>query len=379
MSNDAHEGLANATTRDDVANARSLGWNERLATELVEKKYDMSSLQRGRRLGRVGRIDRGWSTILTSGTHDAVDGVERVRNIGADVAVGDWVVVSEDLEKIEQILSRSSALTRRASSDTVRAESHTVATNIDTVLVVQAATQDPNLRRIERELVLAFDSGAQPVLVFNKIDEMDADGLSLMVRRVEPVLAGVPLIFTSAKTGAGLDGLRAYTYTSHINDTQQNVASSPQTIALLGASGVGKSTLINALSGHDGQATGVVREGDQRGRHTTTAAELVRLVNGGWLIDTPGLRAVSLWMSNHGIEQAFSDIFSLTESCKFRDCKHEDEPSCAVQAAVKRGDISPERLANMKTLVAEELELEEQQAIHERAYDRKGARKKPKV
>ena len=376
MTNDAHEGLANATNRDDAANALSLGWNERLATELIKKKYDMMSLQHSRRLGRVSRIDRGWSTILTSGVHDAVDGVERVRNIGADVAVGDWVIISDDLEKIDHVLSRSSALTRRASSDTVRAESHTVATNIDTVLVVQAATQDPNLRRIERELVLAFDSGAQPVLVFNKIDELDAEGLSMMVRRVEPVLAGVPLIFTSAKTGAGLDGLRAYTY---IYDTQKNVASSPQTIALLGASGVGKSTLINALSGHDGQATGAVREGDQRGRHTTTAAELVRLVNGGWLIDTPGLRAVSLWMSNHGIEQAFSDIFTLTESCKFRDCKHEDEPSCAVQAAVERGDVSPERLANMKILVAEELELEEQKAVHERAYDRKGARKKPKI
>jgi ribosome biogenesis GTPase len=375
MTNDAHEGLANATTRDDAASALSLGWNERLATELIEKKYDMTSLQRSRRLGRVSRIDRGWSTILTSGVHDAVDGVERVRNIGADVAVGDWVIISDDLEKIDHVLSRSSALTRRASSDTVRAESHTVATNIDTVLVVQAATQDPNLRRIERELVLAFDSGAQPVLVFNKIDELDADGLSLMVRRVEPVLAGVPLLFASAKTGAGLDGLRAYTY---IYDTQKNVASAPQTSALLGASGVGKSTLINALSGHDGQATGAVREGDQRGRHTTTAAELVRLVNGGWLIDTPGLRAVSLWMSNHGIEQAFSDIFTLTESCKFRDCKHEDEPSCAVQAAVERGDVSPERLANMKMLVAEELELEEQQVVHDRAYDRKGARKKPK-
>ena len=376
MTNDAHEGLANATTRDDAANALSLGWNERLATELIEKKFDMTSLQRGRRLGRVSRIDRGWSTILTSGVHDAVDGVERVRNIGADVAVGDWVIISDDLEKIVHVLSRSSALTRRASSDTVRAESHTVAANIDTVLVVQAATPDPNLRRIERELVLAFDSGAQPVLVFNKIDELDAEGLSMMVRRVEPVLAGVPLIFTSAKTGTGLDGLRAYTY---IYDTQKNVASSPQTIALLGASGVGKSTLINALSGHDGQATGAVREGDQRGRHTTTAAELVRLVNGGWLIDTPGLRAVSLWMSNHGIELAFSDIFTLTESCKFRDCKHEDEPSCAVQAAIERGDVSPERLANMKMLVAEELELEEQKAVHERAYDRKGARKKPKI
>ena len=375
MTNDAHEGLANATTRDNEAHALSLGWNERLATELIEKKYDMSSLQRGRRLGRVSRIDRGWSTILTSGVHGAVDGVERVRNIGADVAVGDWVIISDDLEKIVHVLSRSSALTRRASSDTVRAESHTVAANIDTVLVVQAATPDPNLRRIERELVLAFDSGAQPVLVFNKIDEMDTDGLSLMVRRVEPVLAGVPLLFASAKTGAGLDGLRAYTY---IYDSAKSAASAPQTIALLGASGVGKSTLINALSGHDGQATGAVREGDQRGRHTTTAAELVRLVNGGWLIDTPGLRAVSLWMSNHGIEQAFSDIFTLTESCKFRDCKHEDEPSCAVQAAVERGDVSPERLGNMKMLVAEELELEEQQAVHDRAYDRKGARKKPK-
>ena len=375
MTNDAHEGLANATTRDDAAHALSLGWNERLATELIEKKYDMTSLQRGRRLGRVSRIDRGWSTILTSGVHDAIGGVERVRNIGADVAVGDWVIISDDLEKIDHVLSRSSALTRRASSDTVRAESHTVAANIDTVLVVQAATQDPNLRRIERELVLAFDSGAQPVLVFNKIDEMDADGLSLMVRRVEPVLAGVPLLFASAKTGAGLDGLRAYTY---IYDSAKSVASAPQTIALLGASGVGKSTLINALSGHDGQATGAVREGDQRGRHTTTAAELVRLVNGGWLIDTPGLRAVSLWMSNHGIELAFSDIFTLTESCKFRDCKHEDEPSCAVQAAVERGDVSLERLANMKMLVAEELELEEQKAVHDRAYDRKGARKKPK-
>ena len=376
MTNDPHEGLANATTRDDAADVLALGWNERLATELIEKKFDMTSLQHSRRLGRVSRIDRGWSTILTSGVHDAVDGVERVRNIGAEVAVGDWVIISDDLEKIDLVLSRSSALTRRASSDTVRAESHTVAANIDTVLVVQAATPDPNLRRIERELVLAFDSGAQPVLVFNKIDEMDAEGLSLMVRRVESVLAGVPLHFASAKTGAGLDGLRAYTY---IYDSEKNVASSPQTIALLGASGVGKSTLINTLSGHDGQATGAVREGDQRGRHTTTAAELVRLVNGGWLIDTPGLRAVSLWMSNHGIERAFSDIFTLTESCKFRDCKHEDEPSCAVQAAVERGDVSPERLANMKMLVAEELELEEQQAVHDRAYDRKGARKKPKI
>ena len=145
----------------------------------------------------------------------------------------------------------------------------------------------------------------------------------------------------SGISGEGIDELAAF-------------AAGNATIALLGASGVGKSTLINALVGRGAQATATVRDGDGRGRHTTVAAELVRLPGGGWLIDTPGVRAVSLWSSGHGIERAFADVFDLMDHCRFRDCKHEDEPGCAVQAAIAAGHLDPLRLASMKRLVAEE-------------------------
>jgi ribosome biogenesis GTPase len=330
-----------------------LGW-----TAALEQGWAELGLDFIRRPWRVARLDRGWSTLWATAHGDR--GELRVRNIGADVAVGDWVVASTDGERVEHLVPRVSAFVRRASFEGNRAEAHTIAANIDVVMLVHALTSPPNQRRLERELVLAFDSGARPVVVLTKVDVADdVEGTRSAIEAVSPE---VPVHVASGITGEGVDALRAY-------------GADFRTIALLGASGVGKSTLVNALVGSSVQATGEVREGDQRGRHTTTAVELVSMPGGGWLVDTPGLRAVSLWSSGHGIERAFADVFDLMDHCRFRDCKHDDEPGCAVQAAVAAGALDPHRLESMKRLVAEEHALEEEQREHERALDRRGRRR----
>jgi ribosome biogenesis GTPase len=306
--------------------------------------------------GRVSRLDRGWSTVLVSLDQPPL----RMRNIGADVAVGDFVVVTDDGERIQEVLPRRSAFVRRASFEGNRAEAHTIAANIAVVMLLHSLTSPPNQRRLERELVLAWDSGARPVVVLTKNDLVD--DASVAVTALQDVAPGVDVRVASGISGVGVDELRHY-------------AAGNGTIALLGASGVGKSTLLNALVGHERQATAVVREGDQRGRHTTTASELVRLPGDGWLIDTPGVRAVSLWSSGHGIERAFEDVFELMDHCRFRNCKHDQEPGCAVGAAIEAGTLDPRRLESMTRLVAEEAILEEEQRAQEKALDRRGVRK----
>jgi ribosome biogenesis GTPase len=312
----------------------------------------------------VARLDRGWSTLL-----ETPDVSTRVRNIGADVAVGDWVVVDEAGDRVHTVLTRQSAFTRRASFAGDRAEAHTIAANIETVGLVHALSSPPNQRRLERELVLAFDSGSRPAIVLTKSDLVEDAAES--VSAVTAVAAGVPVVLASGISGAGLEDLRS-------------LVREYGTMALLGASGVGKSTLINALVGGTALRTSEVREGDQRGRHTTTAVELVALPRPAatgtgdlyaWLIDTPGVRAVSLWSSGRGIERAFSDVFDVSDECRFRDCKHEDEPGCAVRAAIDDGRLDPRRLDAMKRLVAEELALEEEQRAQEKLLDRRGVRK----
>lgn len=307
--------------------------------------------------GRVIRLDRGWSTLLP-GTE--LEGPRRVRNVGADVAVGDWVVPSA--ERVEHVLPRRSAFVRRASFEGARAQSDTVAANIDVVFITHALDSDPNRRRLERELVLAFDSGADPAIVLTKADLVDDPEPAR--REVLGVALGVPVLVASGRTGQGIDALRA-------------MAMGRRTLAFLGASGVGKSTLINAMVGHAAQATTAVRA-DRRGRHTTVAAELLALPGGGWLIDTPGMRAVSLWLSGTGLERAFADVFELMELCRFRDCKHDREPGCAVRAAIEGGSLEPERWANLERLIAEEAAIEEEQRARVRAADRrKGGRPPP--
>jgi ribosome biogenesis GTPase len=333
-----------STTRD----AR-LGWH----LEATARWRELGSPSAA---GRVSRLDRGWSTVLVS----LDDAPLRMRNIGADVAVGDFVVVTDDGERVQEVMPRRSAFVRRASFEGNRAEAHTIAANIDVVVLVHALTSPPNQRRLERELVLAFDSGARPVVVLTKNDLIDDPEHTLAALR--DVAPDVLVMLASGISGEGVESLRA-------------LAAGNATIALLGASGVGKSTLVNALVGQERQATADVREGDQRGRHTTNASQLVRLPGDGWLIDTPGVRAVSLWSSGRGIERAFSDVFDLMDHCRFRDCKHEQEPGCAVNAAVADGRLDLRRLDSMKRLVAEEAVLEEEQRAQEKALDKRGVRR----
>lgn len=308
--------------------------------------------------GRVSRIDRGWSTVLL----DEGDSI-RVRNIGADVAVGDFVTVTGDHERIETVRERRSALTRRQSFEGARGVRQIVAANIDIVFVVHAANSTVNKRRLERELVLAFDSGARPVVVLSKIDMVGPADAERVALELSSVAIDVPIVSTSSVTGEGLDRIR-------------ELCRPGATVAIIGASGVGKSTMVNALVGHEVQRTAEVRHDDQRGRHTTVAAELIPLPGGAWLLDTPGLRAVTLWTSSTGIERAFKDVFDIAEDCRFRDCKHIDEPDCAVNAAITAGRLDAERLLSMRRLVAEELSVEEEQLERERHMDKRGVRRK---
>jgi ribosome biogenesis GTPase / thiamine phosphate phosphatase len=324
-----------------------LGWTTELIAAADEFSHGVA--------GRVSRLDRGWSSVLVS----LDDPPLRMRNIGADVAVGDFVVVSPDGERVAHVLARKSAFVRRASFEG-KHEAHTIAANIDVVMLVHSLASPPNQRRLERELVLGFDSGAYPVVVLTKSDLVDDPAAD--VASLQDVAPDVPVLVASGISGEGIEVLRGY-------------AEGNATIALLGASGVGKSTILNALVGGSRQRTADVRVGDQRGRHTTIASELVRLPVDGWLIDTPGVRAVSLWSSGRGIEWAFSDVFELMDHCRFRDCKHDDEPGCAVRAAVEAGVLDPRRLESLKRLVAEEANLEHEQREQDKALDKRGVRR----
>jgi ribosome biogenesis GTPase len=340
---------------DDRSPEARLGWSDEFAAAWEE-------LGNPGEPARVTRLDRGWSTAARTFAQAAGD-VEpvRLRNIGADIAVGDWMIPSDDGERVEHVLPRTSGFTRRASFDGMRAVSHTLAANIDVVFLVHALGSPPSPRRLERELVLAFDSGAEPVVVLTKIDLVDdaEPGRAALAE----VALGVPVLLASGITGDGIDAIRAY-------------ASGNKTLAFLGASGVGKSTLVNGLVGDELLATSEVREGDQRGRHTTVAAELVPLPGEGWMIDTPGVRAVSLWLSGNGIERAFADVFDLMDGCRFRDCKHDQEPGCAVQQAITDGELAAVRLTALEALIDEEEALEKEQKARVKTADRRSKDKR---
>jgi ribosome biogenesis GTPase len=251
--------------------------------------------------------------------------------------VGDWVAVVDgaDRASIQRVLERRTTLLRRAAG--TLAEPQVVAVNVDVFFVVTAVNREFNERRLERYVAAVLNSGAEPVIVLNKVDL--ADDLAPLLEAIDRAAIGVPVVRASAASGEGVDALRAY-------------IGMGKTVGFIGSSGVGKSSLMNRLLGREAQAVGGLR-GDERGRHTTTARQLIELAGGGVLIDTPGLRELGLLDDAGGVDTSFVDVTAFAERCRFRDCAHESEPGCAVLAAVASKELPAERLASYRKLQKE--------------------------
>ncbi|HQU66919.1 MAG TPA: ribosome small subunit-dependent GTPase A [Albidovulum sp.] len=279
---------------------------------------------------RVTGVHRDRLTIL------AVNGAAELRlppDIAAgDVAVGDWVLADPGIGRVARLLVRRSRIFRRAAGDTSREQ--LIVANVDAVFITTSCTEEFNEARLERYLALAHAGGVPPVFVLTKADKTDdPDAYMDRLRAIGPA---VPAIMLNAKAPGAVETLKAW-------------CGPGQTVAFLGMSGVGKSTLASALTGID-LDTGEVREDDMKGRHTTTAREMHAIPGGGWLIDTPGMRELRLTDMADGIDGAFAEIAALADQCRFRDCAHGPEPGCAVQAAVKAGTVDAARVDRWKKL-----------------------------
>ncbi|MGA4721605.1 ribosome small subunit-dependent GTPase A [Fictibacillus nanhaiensis] len=309
-------------------NLKSLGWNQTFEESF--KTYENQDLVPG----RISVEHKGLYSVLTEHGEllGEITGKIRFHATGRHdfPAVGDWVAVQaipqEGKAYVHGILPRKSKFSRKAAGLTT--DEQIVATNVDTVFLVNALNQDFNLRRLERYLLMAWESGATPVIVLSKADL--CDDVQKFLDEVETIAFGVPTFAVSAETGIGLDDLAAY-------------ISEGETVALLGSSGVGKSTLANKLFGSEVLKTNVIREEDGKGKHTTTHRELLVLDRGGILIDTPGMRELQLWEGDNSLGQSFQDVEGYAELCRFRDCTHQNEPGCQVQEAIETGELKANR------------------------------------
>jgi ribosome biogenesis GTPase / thiamine phosphate phosphatase len=330
-------------------NLHELGWDEGFAASFepyTEDEFEPA---------RVSAQHRGGYDVLTEAGERRVRLSGRLRHEAASAAelpaVGDWIALHD--QTIQAVLPRRSAFSRKAAWSST--EEQVLAANLDAVFVVSALNGDLNLRRLERYLTLGWESGAMPVLVLTKADLCDDVGGALLA--VEQVALGVGTHAVSNLTGEGLEELGPY-------------LTPAKTIALLGSSGVGKSSLANRLLGAELQATKELAE-DGTGRHTTTARQLLRLPGGAMLVDTPGLREVQLWDADEGIHEAFSDVDELATDCRFNDCAHMREPGCAVQAAIDEGRLPRERLQSYRALQRELKRLAAKQDGRLRSEERK--------
>lgn len=287
-------------------------WNERLA-----------GLETTLAPARVLRHD-GTAVLVATGEGESRLHIRR----GLDAAVGDWVLVDEEV--VHGIMEREALLRRR---DPSTGDAQLIAANVDLVGIVCGLDRPLRAGRIQRFVTLAWDAGSDPLIVLTKADLLpEAAEATRIAERASP---GVDVIVVSAQTGRGLDRLR-----KRLRGT---------TVAFVGESGAGKSRLMNALAGQELASTGSVRSGDRKGRHTTTARQL-HLADGCSVIDTPGVREVGLWAAADSVDEAFDDIAELAPGCRFRDCRHESEPGCALRHAVDEGRLAPDRFESWRRL-----------------------------
>ena len=339
------------STDEPPHDLHAYGWDAAWAAALAEHAPE------GAVPARVARVDRGACTAIGAERSYRVQLLPKTEW----PVTGDWIAVhptqsENELDQVAALLPRRKAM-HRMDADERRVQ--LVAANVDVVLAVIPLDRPfkPGLR--DRLLVLAAEAHAEPILVLTKADIADPVQLALAEADAPE---GFTQLVVSAKRGEGVEDVRS--------------AIGPgRTSVLIGPSGAGKSTLANALVGQDVQRTGEVREGDHKGRHTTTARELLLLPSGGVLIDTPGVRGVGLWDAEEGIEEVFPDIVELTDQCRFSDCAHGAEPGCAVRDAIAQGELDVERFDRWQALVQEAAARDRMRVEHERrAHERAGSK-----
>ena len=314
--------------------------------------------------GQVVKLDRGYPLVRTEAGDElrckhatALVKGEKVRAVIGDRVLLD-IPEAHDKAIIAEILPRKTEFVRK--DPTERALPQVLAANFDTVLIAQPIA-DVNLRRLERELVLAHETGADVAVILTKADLAESDeDIERIARKVGDLVgARDRVLVVSAEEPESIDAVR-------------DLVAPGTTTVLIGKSGVGKSSLVNLLVGCEVQETAVVREVDGKGRHTTVSREMIDVPGGGCVVDMPGVRGLGLWDAESGIEAAFSDIEELAASCKFRDCRHEAEPGCAVRRAVEKGELSQSRLDSYHALRSETNEIRERREEASRIRSRTG-------